>query len=433
MLWQLVSGPNPETNTSTIKRIDMRLAVNGMTLCIDALCGLALAPRGPAYTFVRVMQGLHGDGIQVRAFAPLSRWPRGELGFEFHSGGTGFHSIDSRVPFARIRWPLNKRSFAALGPLLQQRAEAKFLNDKAASPDRIALTWGPVSIETTRELHRRGTPIIREKFNCAKRVARDILTDAYAQLGAAGQVAIRDEDIEIEEEELRLASAVFSPSPMVAESLRQVGVPEERIIDTSYGWDPARFAGTERALEPIDGVTLVFGGYVCVRKGAATLLRAWEQANIRGRLVLVGAIEPLIAEKMGHILARPDVVHVPFTPRVGDYFRAADWFIFPTLEEGSPLVSYEAAGCGLPLLVTPMGAGSFARDGVEGHVLDSQDPGEWARLIKSLPDRKAEREEMGLRARARADDYTYELVGARRREALLARFSLERASGGLAA
>src|SRR6267142_1319510 len=42
----------------------------------------------------------------------------------------------------------------------------------------------------------------------------------------------------------------------------------------------------------------------------------------------------------------------------------------PKLEEGSALVTYEAMGVGLPLLTSPVGAGSVVRHDKEGLVVD---------------------------------------------------------------
>ena len=46
----------------------------------------------------------------------------------------------------------------------------------------------------------------------------------------------------------------------------------------------------------------------------------------------------------------------------------ADVFVFPSLFEGSAVVTYEAIACGLPSIVTPE-AGSVVRDGVEGFLV----------------------------------------------------------------
>jgi glycosyltransferase involved in cell wall biosynthesis len=225
-----------------------------------------------------------------------------------------------------------------------------------------------------------------------------------------------------EARELELADAVFCPSPMVARSLRAVGIPESKLLPTSYGWEPRRFAGTDRALEPVDGPTFLFVGYVCVRKGAHLLLEAWQRAGRPGRLVLVGNLEPLIARRYASVLAEPSVRYLPFTPDVGAIFRAADWFVFPSLEEGGPQVTYEAAGCGVPGIVSEMGAGAFTRDGEDGVIVRANDVDSWAdALVRLGPDRDLQ-QRLGASARAHAADFTWERVGARRAAALLERF-----------
>ncbi len=51
---------------------------------------------------------------------------------------------------------------------------------------------------------------------------------------------------------------------------------------------------------------------------------------------------------------------------------AADVFVFPSLFEGSAVVTYEALACGLPSVVTSA-AGSVVRDRVEGFVVPPRD------------------------------------------------------------
>ena len=156
--------------------------------------------------------------------------------------------------------------------------------------------------------------------------------------------------IQQEDEEMSLADFIFCPSPEVKKSFLEIGVPEDKLISTSYGWCPKRFPNISPKKQPSDTVTVVFVGSVCVRKGAHLLLQAWEKAGIKGRLMLCGRIEPAIAEICSDILGRSDVIHIDYTTNVGAVYGEADIFAFPSLEEGSPLVTYEAMAHGLPVL-----------------------------------------------------------------------------------
>lgn len=75
------------------------------------------------------------------------------------------------------------------------------------------------------------------------------------------------------------------------------------------------------------------------------------------------------------------------------------------------------------MLVSPMGAGSFAQHEVHGLIIDSTDVTSWAEAITSLPDRAEHQLEYARNAVARAAEFTYEKVGRRRREQLLERFA----------
>ena len=383
-------------------------------LPISALLGLKLAPRGPSYTLVKLLEGMQSAQTPVTLYAPFGRWPS-PLPFAVSRDTVNRLATSMRAPYRRLSGTLGRRN------------ERRLLADRRVTPkegpkEGVVFTWGEVSLQTSRALARSGNLVVREKFNCAKAVARDILTHAYDRFGMPPP-GLTDALIDKELEELSLADAIFCPSPMVARSLRAIGIPEDRLLETSYGWEAARFAGDDRALPPQPGLTLLFVGSICVRKGAHLLLEAWERAGVRGRLVLVGNIEDVIRERYGSVLARDDVTHVPYTNNVAAYFRSADWFVFPSLEEGGPQVTYEAAGCGVPSLVSPMGAGAFCRDGIEGIVVDSPEVKPWADAIRALPDRAQDRDIFAENAERRAQEFTYQKVGAKRRDLLLERFA----------
>ena len=99
-------------------------------------------------------------------------------------------------------------------------------------------------------------------------------------------------------------------------------------------------------------------------------MQAWEKAGIKGKLTIFGAMEPAILKFVADLLKRPDVVHFDYAFDYSSAYRQADFFAFPSLEEGSALVIYEAMGHGLPILASPVGGGGVVRDGIEGIILE---------------------------------------------------------------
>ena len=113
------------------------------------------------------------------------------------------------------------------------------------------------------------------------------------------------------------------------------------------------------------------------------LLEYWAKSKIHGRLVLVCDVEPAVRKLSAQHLARPDVEVMSFRRDLGPLYRSADVFVFTPIEEGGPQVTYEAAGCGLPLIVSPMGAARIA-DATTGYVVQPLDEPGWIEAMKTL-------------------------------------------------
>jgi len=323
------------------------------------------------------------------------------------------------LPYIRFPVPWEPH-FRPIARYARARLYRRFLG--SLMPGDIAYLWSNVTMSCLNELTERGIRIIREKFNCHTAVAQRILDQAYDRLGVARSGRrIPAQVIEDERRTLAIADLVSSPSPGVTESLVQEGVPADRIVETSYGWDPRHAAARCRPLASADGVTVLFVGAVCVRKGAHLLLECWSRARVRGRLVLCGEVEPVIAELYHDELHRPDVLTLGRVKDVWPFYRSADLLVLPTLEEGSPLVCYEALASVLPMIVSPMGAGAVVRDGHEGFVLDCLDPEAWTDALRRLSADEELRRHFARAALERASEFTWERTGARRRAEFLKR------------
>ncbi len=291
-------------------------------------------------------------------------------------------------------------------------AERRFLRD--IKDFDVAYLWPGISSETFRRAKQSGRTIFMERINCYPGTAKRILDDAYKRLGLHPQHPITSDGIEREKAEAELTDFIFCPSPEVKKSFQEAGVPEQKLVSTSYGWSPQRFPTipSEKLLQ--ETVTVLFVGRVCVRKGAHLLLRAWERAGVKGRLMLCGGLEPAIAETCGELLARSDVVHLEYNKDIASAYLKADIFAFPTLEEGSPLVIYEAMANGLSILTSPMGAGSVIRDGIDGTIIPPYEDDAWVEALRQLVYSPELRIRFSTAARQRAEEFTWERVAARR-------------------
>jgi glycosyltransferase involved in cell wall biosynthesis len=282
-----------------------------------------------------------------------------------------------------------------------------------------AYIWPDAAFETLQAVKRMDKPLFLERINCYVGEAKHILDDAYAKLGVQPNHSITLTKVRHELMEMSLADFVFCPSPEVKRSFQEAGVPEEKLLLTSYGWSPARFP--DHAIEKSfsqEEVTVIFVGFICVRKGAHLLLRAWEKAGIKGRLVLCGEIEPVIAEICKDILGRSDVLHQPYNWDMSAAYRSADIFAFPSLEEGSPLVAYEALAHGLPILTSPMGSGGVVRDGIDGLIISPYDQDALIEGLRALANSPALRQCFSMAARQQAKQFTWQKVAHRRADQL---------------
>ncbi|MDY7108503.1 MAG: glycosyltransferase family 4 protein, partial [Planctomycetota bacterium] len=369
-----------------------------MTRTIRMLFPDPCADMGIARTALSTCSHLGGEGLEAFMHVP-----------------TAAQAV--RAPFLRpalpyVRFPIPwEPHFRLIASPARARLYRRF--EAAIADDDIAYLWSTVPLETFQRLRERGIPIIREKFNCHVKAARDILVEAYDRLGVAcPDTRISEQTIAYERQSLSMSDFVSSPSPAVTESLAAEGIAPPRIIETSYGWDRRHVDISARPRrDDDDGITVVFVGAVCVRKGVHLLLEAWARAGVRGRLVLCGAVEPIIADRCAEALNRPDVFAPGRVKDVGRRYASADLFVLPSLEEGSPLVTYEALAFGLPVLVSPMGAGGVVRNDEEGLIREPYDTDAWIEALRALAADGELRRVLGEAARRRAEAFTWDRVG----------------------
>ena len=286
-----------------------------------------------------------------------------------------------------------------------------FQTESSSSPVYL---WAAISLEIFERFNDRGAKIIIERINCHRATSRKILHEAGDHWEMKLSDTITDSQIVEENRKLALADSIFCPSPMVRTSMLENGVPEEKLLPSSYGWAPERFPSIADTAHGNHGPVFLFAGTICMRKGILLLLEAWKRACISGELILCGGIDPQVQPELDRHLEANNIHHMAYTRDIGQVYRMADVFVFPSLEEGGPMVTYEAMAHGIPPLVTAMGGGAIVQDGVNGIVLPDLDVDAWAAAITEIAENRQKRIELGKKARERALQFTWENVARQR-------------------
>lgn len=369
----------------------------------DPVTCLVYAPysfsgRGPAESCALIAGGVAAGGVRPVVHLGRRRTPLPE--------GV---AVREPLPGLAARVPWRYVAPAALRLLESQFRRAL----DAADPRRTVAHFWPGSPEhLVRHARERGIVTVREMINTALATAGPILDAAYARLGLPATHTITREAIAGETAELPLYDYVFASNPEVERSLLALGIRQNQILPTTFGWSPSRYAGAT----PIERTAfrVVFVGRIGVRKGVPDLLEAWASLDVDGELLLVGAVDAEIAELVDAHVRSGRVRLFGYADNPAAVYAGSDAFVFPTLEEGGPQVTYEAAGCGLPVVTTPMGAARLVVDGQTGLVVPPADPERLAAAIRTLAEDRQARVAYGAAARAAALEFDYAQVGARR-------------------
>lgn len=205
--------------------------------------------------------------------------------------------------------------------------------------------------------------------------------------------------------DIALADRILVPSEHIAGRLAAHGTPRSKIGVVPYAADTRRFQPDPAKRHGAD-CTFLFAGGVTQRKGIKYLLEAWRKVRRPGwRLQLLGPLPrdpgPLTAYLDDvELLGRVGHAEVPAK------MAAADVFVFPSLFEGSAVVTYEALASGLPCVVTP-NAGSVVRDGKDGFVVPPRDVEALAFAMERLGEAPELRAALGASARTRALEFDW--------------------------
>ena len=287
----------------------------------------------------------------------------------------------------------------------------------------VAYLWPSVPTGVFRAVRDVERPLVGEAINTRMADAKPILDAAFESLGVRPSHRISDARIRVEAENLALMDYIFSPSPATDASLAR-GLAHHRILPSSYGvWVPPHLPA-RRAKATGEPVTFLFVGLSCIRKGLHHLLEVWKDVPKNAHLRIAGMNQPELWNLFADVFAQENVSATGFTPHVVAEYTKADALVLPSLEEGDPLVIYEAAARGLPVLASQVGSGRIGAETGAIHTLDTANVAALRQAVETFTRHEDLRRDWGDRARAASFHYDWSKVAARR-FALLAKVLAE--------
>jgi len=151
---------------------------------------------------------------------------------------------------------------------------------------------------------------------------------------------------------------------------------------------------------------LLFVGRMKQDKGVSDLIEAFlrlQMADHPVRLLLVGHDEEGMA---AHWSAMAGVSYVPYTPKVEEYFAAADVFCLPSYREGFGSVLIEAGAAGLPVVASRIyGITDAVVEGETGLLHTPKDIDDLTAVLTQLTTDSRLRRCLGDQGRIRAESF----------------------------
>ena len=310
----------------------------------------------------------------------------------------------SILPFAWRRW-LTRSADARLGRAAGQLAK---------QTDSVLVSYSYYGFDAFRAL---GRPDILFQMHPHPATMRHLFQqeiehhpESAASLGMEWELALPDSDFEHLVEETRMASHFLVASSFTRDSLIEHGAPAAAIRVIPYGVDSGHFHPAPHATDLRSGpLRLLFVGRINQRKGLRYLLEALSQfAPEQIELTICGRVLDSMEEfsrgaipiKLRPSVSAAELVHA---------YQQADLFVLPSIAEGFGQVLLEALASGLPILTTTRTAApDLIEDGVQGFIVEPQRADLLQQRIAWALEHRDELAAMGVRARTRAEHFTWQ-------------------------
>lgn len=210
-------------------------------------------------------------------------------------------------------------------------------------------------------------------------------------------------------EEFKYADYFLSPSEWVKKSLLLCGIPKDKILYLPHGVDINKYRPVNKIRKESDVLRFLFVGRVEGAKGIHYLFETFRQlADQEIELIVVGNTYSW-REEVAHYSPNIKVIGLLRSSEMPKIYQMADVFILSSLWEGSSLSLLEAMAAGLPVIASEHScAPDIITSGIEGFVYNPYDIEGLKSHILWFLNNKDKIKEMGIAARNKVENYTWE-------------------------
>jgi glycosyltransferase involved in cell wall biosynthesis len=259
--------------------------------------------------------------------------------------------------------------------------------------------WTGHSLYTMRELGKDTVKIVN-LFSAHIEDQAKILNPEMKMLYGEVQPMVSEMNIEKVTRELEMADIIHVPSEFIFRTLQSRGLGDKTVINPfGVNLDQFKMSKADR-----DGkFRVIFVGSNWLRKGLIYLLEAWKKLNLKNaELIVAGVREP--------VMELPNVTYGWYShDELVDLYNSSNVFCLPALEDGCPLVTYEAMACNLPVIISHnTGTAQMVRHGHNGFVVPVKDVEAIMDSIKKIYDEPEYGVYLGKNARKTVEAYTWE-------------------------
>jgi len=344
-------------------------------------------------------------------------------------GGSGIGSIAGHAVTGIQRAGFSHRAIAFQNSLSSSRVEAipygsvlsqipwyypkdlifDFATEQKIGEPDIYHGWNNMCLRSLRKANERGAVTIVERASTHPSVQRELVEREFEKFDIDISL-FNDRQFRRARAELLEADVIFVPSTFVYNSFLDQGFHDDELRLIPFGVDTETFTPPSDIARENQDFTALFVGQISLRKGVQYLLPAWERADIDGTLVFAGEVTDRAKNFVDQYRDSDSIEFLGWVDEMADLYRRASVFAFPSIEEGSALVSYEAMASGLPSIVTP-NVGSLVEDSQHGFVVEPRDINGIVDRLERLASDSLLRRKMGRAARDTVVDYTWKRYG----------------------